>query len=342
MPHGGSNPLIRASMQIPFQRLRKGFQSKAPKVQIPIRLHARNIYILPTRYGILLFSVLGGMLLGAINYNNNMAFLLTFLLGGMAFVSLFQTHRNLSGLRIETCAASEVFAGEPMRFQWSAKAENRCREAIAFHLVRFDTETLADVQTARETTIFIDVQSEQRGWMPAGPLTISTCYPMGIFKAWSRMEMHHKGLVYPRPISDPFAFSRDDAFRSGELSRSPKSGCDDFEGLKSYQAGDPIQQIFWKAMAKGQGLQTKTFTGMAGGEIRLEWDQIPEDDVEIRLSRLCGMVMRANDMGLAYGLRIPGIDIPPSKGEAHKRICLKSLALFQSERPGEASPPLRA
>ena len=39
---------------------------------IPVVLGLRNIYILPTSYGMLYLTVLGAMLIGSINYNNNL------------------------------------------------------------------------------------------------------------------------------------------------------------------------------------------------------------------------------------------------------------------------------
>ena len=77
-----------------------------------IELHQRRVYILPTRTGLVFGLVLFTMLLGALNYSNNMGFALAFLLTAVTVISIHHTQRNLAGLRltIEGCAA--VFAGE--------------------------------------------------------------------------------------------------------------------------------------------------------------------------------------------------------------------------------------
>ncbi len=49
--------------------------------------------------------------------------------------------------------------------------------------------------------------------------------------------------------------------------------------------------------------------------------------VEARLSRLCAWVLQADRLGLDYGLRLPGNEVRPGSGEAHKRRCLEALAL---------------
>ena len=43
---------------------------------LPIRLHPRRVYILPTRFGLGFAVLLMAMLIGALNFNNNPALLL--------------------------------------------------------------------------------------------------------------------------------------------------------------------------------------------------------------------------------------------------------------------------
>ena len=65
-----------------------------------IELHQRRIYILPTRIGLGFGVVLFTMLLGALNYSNNMGFALAFLLTAVTVVSIHHCQRNLTGLRL--------------------------------------------------------------------------------------------------------------------------------------------------------------------------------------------------------------------------------------------------
>ncbi len=51
---------------------------------LPIRLDRHRIYVLPTRFGLMLSALLLVMLLGALNYNNNPALLLTCLFAAAA------------------------------------------------------------------------------------------------------------------------------------------------------------------------------------------------------------------------------------------------------------------
>jgi len=50
--------------------------------------------------------------------------------------------------------------------------------------------------------------------------------------------------------------------------------------------------------------------------------------VESRLARLARWVMEADRAGIDFGLSLPGTDIPPGRGSAHRHACLARLALF--------------
>ena len=82
------------------------------RLSFPIILHHRSVYVFPTRQGFVFFALLLAILFGSMNHNNNLGFLLTFLLGGIAFVSIFHTYRNISGLTLSSAKVSPVFAGQ--------------------------------------------------------------------------------------------------------------------------------------------------------------------------------------------------------------------------------------
>ena len=83
-------------------------------------------------------------------------------------------------------------------------------------------------------------------------------------------------------------------------------------------------------MARAQDMLTKQFSGESAGELWLDWQLLPDElDLEHHLSRLAGWVIAAEESGAPYGLRMPGIDIAPSRGDAHRAACLQALALFR-------------
>lgn len=314
-----------------MQNKRREKKSRHREISLPYTLNRKHIYILPTRHGFLFIIVLIGMLLGSINYNNNLGFLLTFLLGGMVFVSVLHTFKNLSGIQIVSVKTKPVFANEMLMFEFLVRANSHPRATISFAFAR-DQETQQDMFSDRDNSVSLQAGLGQRGIFRPGYLVVSTRYPLGLFRSWSRLHLNLECLVYPAPFSGPFRPA--DASSSNEENETEEEsgpGVDDFQGLKSYQPGDSLRRISWKAFSRGQGLFIKDFSKQAGSSVLLDWHVFKNTDTERKLSRLCDMVLKANGFRLEYGLKLPGKTINPDRGDVHKHKCLKALALFDRE-----------
>ena len=98
-----------------------------------VYLSQRRVYILPSRQGLTFSLSLLVMLIGSINYNLSLGYLLTFLLAGVGIVSILHTFRNLAYLYISPGRAEPVFAGGEAHFQLHIENRgNNERFAIAF------------------------------------------------------------------------------------------------------------------------------------------------------------------------------------------------------------------
>jgi uncharacterized protein (DUF58 family) len=86
--------------------------------------------------------------------------------------------------------------------------------------------------------------------------------------------------------------------------------------------------VAWKAVARSEDMLTKQFTGEASAELWLDWARLPPAmGMEQRLSRLAGWVLAAERAGVNYGMRLPGHEVAPARGEVHRAMCLQALAL---------------
>jgi uncharacterized protein (DUF58 family) len=76
---------------------------------------------------------------------------------------------------------------------------------------------------------------------------------------------------------------------------------------------------------------TKQFAGEAVAELWLNLDDLPAGmGLEARLSRLAGWVLAAERGNAHYGLRLPGLELAPGRGDQHRSACLEALALFDA------------
>ena len=304
------------------------FRAAVPEVP-PVTLVQRRIFILPTRQGYFFAVVLMTLLFASIQYQISLGFLLTFLLGGMAGVAMLHTWRNLAHLRLRPGRCEPVFAGDTAHFVLSIETPARTRFSIAVRR-RNELPVHVDVVNGEVAQVMLPVVAARRGLLRAGRLEVFTRYPVGLFHAWSYVDFDLAIVVYPRP--DPGAGTAPAQSRSESQEGIPVGGDEEFNMLRAYRAGDPPKLIAWKALAREQGLLTKDFSAMASSELWIDWAEALAPDPEARLAILCQWVLQADRFGQAYGLRLPGVVIPPARGEAHRSRCLEALALFEVVR----------
>ena len=310
----------KPSISPPHNRKRKPSATQKPPPA------DRRIRIRSTRYGNTFLFILVAMLVGSLNSNNNLGFLLTFILGSMAAVSIFHTRHNLAGIQLAHMRARPAFAGEPANFEIHLRKTGHGAYAVQATLSREDPVTF-DLANAAPVTITITMATRQRGLLAPGPLEIFTQYPFGLFQARTVLPHSAGCLVYPRPIAGPLTTVPGD-ITAGVGGAGSGAGVDDFVGLQAYQPGDNLGQISWKAYSRGQGLLIKQFSGESGRMLTIDWYTLNEPDLERKLSRLCGMLLHTHKTGMHFGLRLPGRTIAPARGENHLKTCLTSLALF--------------
>jgi uncharacterized protein (DUF58 family) len=295
----------------------------------PVTLDRQRIFILPTRYGLMFAVVLLLMLLGSINYTLSLGFVLTFLLGGMALISILHTYRNLAQLTVSAGKTPPVFAGQQANFNLCLNSSGTMeRFAIGVTLEKLHPQ-FVDVPAGETMTAMLTLPAPQRGILRPGRFTLFTRFPLGLFRAWSKLDLDLACIVYPQPDSAKLPQLTGIHGRGGKAIAA--EGRDDFRGMRPYHPGDSLRHVAWKAMAQGRGMLTKQFSGQALPELWLDWDALAGMTAEARLSRLCRWVLDAQNAGLSYGLRIPGSTIDPDNGEAHQRTCLEALALFGIE-----------
>lgn len=289
------------------------------------RLSAGRIFILPTRQGGVLSVTLLILWIGDINYNLNLGFMLTFLLLAVALLSLFHTYRNLSGLEVRLGQIEPVFAGNEAEFNFHIRNPTGVQRYRITLNELLGHGTTFDLPAHAETRLSLKLPSEHRGWLEAQRLELHCDFPLGLFRAWTYLHLDAFCLVYPRPATScplPTQLINEDA------DRTLPNGLEDFAGLRDYVPGDGMSRIAWKTLAREQGLQVKQFESPLGVLIWLDWDALPRTTEEQCLSQLTRWVLDADQAGLAYGLRLPGLECGIGLGERHRAECLQMLALF--------------
>jgi len=314
---------IRALFRRQFN---KWLDKRSPRCS-EITLNQRRIFIIPSSAGLGFAIMLLGLLLLAINYQNNLIFALCFWLFSIFLVAILHTYANLAGLVLRAGAAEPVFAGELARFHLHLGAGQRDRHRLN---VGFPSQQLEICDIDAETgasNLIIQYPAQQRGALRPGRLEIASRFPLGILRCWSAPSLDWHCLVYPRPRYLRPLFNDADNGEGNIPDRSSDS--DEFSGFSRYQAGQSPRRIFWKAYAKGQGLLTKQYEQSQTNELILAWDSLDGLGVEDRLSTLCAWALDCDKRGVAFGLKLPNRSLSAACGAAHLAKVLRELAVYR-------------
>ncbi len=310
-------------------RFRQWWQARLP-LSDTLTLTQRNVYILPTRPGFMLGATLLVLLVGSINYQLNLGYLLTFLLAGSAVVGMHVCHGTLRGLTFNLAAPEAQFAGASATLSVALTNTRRSvRHGIGLAVLdatHEDRWAWTDVPAQGSCVVQVAFQPERRGLHRVPPLTAETRFPLGTFRVWTVWRPAAQVLVYPAPEPFPPPLPAGEP-RAGGAAAARASNSGEFEGVRAYRRGDPLKLVVWKKAAKSDELVSRDTMQAQRYELWLDFAQTGVAEREAKLSRLTAWVLQADKLGQDFGLRLPGQEIRPANGEAHKRRCLEALAL---------------
>lgn len=298
--------------------------------RLPVKIERRRIYILPTRFGLMLAALLIAMLVAGLNYSSNLGLAFAFFMVSTLLVAMHHCHRNLLGLTVDVKVEVDAFAGADAFFHFMLRNESavdRCD--VEVRLAASDSaqpaEATRSVAIGSYEEVMLAVSVANRGVSRWGQFELRTSYPFGWFRAWTYVQAPLTAFIAPSPRGKrPLPGARAAA---GEARRSDSRGEEDFAGLRSYSPGIPLKHMAWKTLARGGEAAVRIYSDPGAQPEWLEWSSLDGLDTETRLSQLCRWIIECETGFLRpYGLRIPGIDIPPGRGPAHRSRCLRALA----------------
>jgi uncharacterized protein (DUF58 family) len=310
--------------QAAINKLRARVIRRHGRDSLPISINRRRIYILPTRFGFMLAAILIAMLVAGLNYNSNLAIAFAFLMSSMALVGMHHCNRNLLRLSVDVTTEVDTFAGREAMLEFELRntthvdrrdIEVRCLKAAA----------TGSVAAGQSECIEVIAPVAQRGVTRVDQFELRTRYPFGWFYSWTYVQGTITIYAAPAPAGTRTLPS---ASAKGTGSHSERRGDEDFSGLRAYQPGVPLKHMAWKVLARGGEAAVRSYSSLAAQPEWLEWSSLEGLGSEARLSQLCLWVLESDAAHRPYGLRIPGKEIAPSGGTAHRFACLRALAAF--------------
>jgi len=171
---------------------------------LPAIILSRRIYILPTRYGLMLAALVVAMLIAGLNYNSNLGLAFAFLMASLAVVAMHHCHRNLLGLKVDIESQIDAFAGSQAALRFALRNDSILdRRDIE---IRCTIETtgaqgsgMQSVPAKAQMQDVVGLPVARRGVIRLGQFEMHTRYPFGWFHAWTYVYAPLTVFAAPRP-----------------------------------------------------------------------------------------------------------------------------------------------
>lgn len=319
-------------------------------------LNARSVFILPTWQGVYVAFFLLAMLLGCINYNLSLGYMLTFFVFAVTLGAMSRTHQNLLGLKCELevvqAHQTPIFAGSTARIPLLLSNTSRLSKlAITLTLKRKGNVLANQARESHKTyalaagetrTFALALHCPVRGLHPVPAFVLASDYPLGLWRAWSYVfhpdAATHAVWVYPAPCTPLPRLS----YLSNEPNQSPPTNTlyaspgHHGDAVSHLEATDAVslRRIHWPSLAKGQIAQRVLDSDtQVAQHVRLGFDGCTVRGLEAQLSQLCAGVLHCYAQGIAFTLQLDEQTTPADgsarNDSAHLEACLQRLACYE-------------
>ncbi len=277
----------------------------------------------------MLAALLVAMVIGALNYNANLALAFAFLMISMALVAMHHCNRNLLGIEVDAAAECDALAGGSAACEFALRNDSGLdRHDVEVHC----TDAASAVQgipAGAQRTLVVQLPVARRGIVRLRRFELRSRHPFGWFRAWTYVQAVL--TVYAAPVpqgTEDLRVAGGTGNGGGEA-----RGDEDFDGLRAYQPGVPLKHMAWKVLARGGEAAVRSYASPAAAPVWLDWDALAGLAGEERLSQLCLWVLAAEAQQRRYGLRLPDCEIEPGCGPAQRLRCLRALAGYGGAAP---------
>ncbi|GAA0781571.1 MULTISPECIES: DUF58 domain-containing protein [Pseudomonadati] len=302
--------------------------------QEKVTLSHKGIFILPSAFGLAWLALIVLLYLLGTNYQNNLVIGLSLLLASVFHTCILYSYKNLAGLTFNAISPADAYAEQahtfPIMLSGHAKQKHRdtthqqiCMQFIGQRHIRLQ-------HTEEQTIATVQYDNPKRGLLTPGRIKVWSHFPLGLFKAWSYVDLDLHQVVFAAPLECDIHLTSQAAEDNNDISHGKiRPGVDDYTGLRSYVAGESLKQVAWKQWAQDKGMLTKEFNQPEGAPVWLSLADTQGHDLEQRLSKLSWQVNYLAQKNQIFGLIIDNQTLTQSSGESHRIACQKALALYR-------------
>lgn len=297
-------------------KLRQRFHlwlDKRQPASAEVKLRQHLLFVFPTAYGGWFVLLIALLYLFGSNYQNNLILLCAYLLFSLFCFCIIAAFVNLHRLTIKAGPAPYGYAGTEFTLPLSLSGAQHRK------MLRWSGDDFAELffETLPEE-LPLGLHPQQRGFYQLKRFTLQSCYPFGLIRCWTHIQLQQFYWIYPEP-----------AGLQQSVSASAASQQEYPDQLVPYQMGDPVSAIDWKRLAKTPWQPVIRHYSSSNEPAKPNRLVVNTTGValEQQLCEFCTLLHQFEQQGQSYSLSTPTTEIGPDHGQFHLHRCLQALTL---------------
>jgi len=283
-------------------------------------------YIIPTLDGLKVIALNATLLVIGLVYANNYVLLFNFILFCLFLGSMFYTHFNLSGIKLESVQFPSLHVNENgtalLHFSTkNAQGHSFIRAYFKSSIIEIsDEKSTFPIHFGHSTTASLSIKGIKRGKEKIQSLYIETQFPFNFFRCFTFFRIDQECYTYPERVN----FNIHEELEIVETSTDEG---DDFF-LRDYQTGDSLKRVDWKKLAQTNRWYTRQYQSAKPKPILLVLDKTPVEDT---LKSICFSLHALHHQNIKYGIKLKhDVLISPENSPKHLNHCLIELARYET------------
>lgn len=293
------------------QWLGKRFRYQAPK-----KIKQNDVLVFIYQYGFLYVVLILITFIAGVNYANNLILGFCFLISAILCISFYLTFKQLHGLNIEIISPEIGRVNDVFSIKIILKQDAKIPRYLYFKCAdQVQRLCLDELQHSLELHFI----AQQRGLYPLPKIQLYSSYPLGLVRAWSYFYTQQEIWIAPQPK----VLSRE----SHTDANLGMPDLDEFHELRNFKAGDSLQAVSWKHVARGQGMYVKQFQDQVDTQtLSIDYAQMPSNEHEEKLSLMMALVDQCEQQQIQYQMLLPKHKIETGCGEQQYLLAQQQLA----------------
>ncbi len=290
------------------------------------QLTRNNVFILPSRFGLVFLMFIVLLFLLGTNYQNNLILLMSYLFISVFITTMLYSFFNLRGIKVAAKGEYLGFVEQTINIPVTLLSE---QPRVNINLFFYPSDSCLQSQFAQQITVNVPVKFDKRGVYQLPRLTLESYFMFGLFRCWTHLAFDVQVYVGPKPLACSLNSIANQPANDSEVGNESNAiASDNFYELNNYRVGEPLSQVAWKQLAKTGHWYSKSYQSTNSEQVILSLSAMPSSQIEHKLAQLCFMILEYQKAAIDYGIEIDQRVTPPDHSHHHYLNCLKQVASY--------------